>query len=285
VATIRDYFENEARASNAVSAFEFAEGVSPYRKIKVEAKISYKQEENSKYWSLFVEGFSDLGFVGALFQNEEILACAFKGEPEQEIGFLGSEERQLLSLFRFTGRVYFYIDALLSEEQKGFIKSLGKNYSFDVVIRDQGYATLENERRTPLAFISHDSRDKDGLVRELAYEMERLLCPVWYDEFSLKPGDNLTPSIDKGIEQAKKCIVILSPSFLSNTGWTAYEFKAIREKDAFNNGSGVMIPVWHGVSVEQVRAYDEGLSGILALNSSDGVRSLAESLVKSIREA
>jgi hypothetical protein len=283
MAIIRDYFENEARALNAESVFEFAEGAPPYRKIKVVAKISYKQEENSKYWSLFVEGFSDLGFVDALFQNEEIRACAFKGEPEQEIGFLGSEERQLLSLFRFTGRVYFYIDALLSEEQKGFIKSLGKNYSFDVVIRDQGYATLENERRTPLAFISHDSRDKDDLVRALAYEMESLLCPVWYDEFSLKPGDNLASSIDKGITQAQKCNVILSPSFFSNPGWTQYEFNQILDREEFNFKVRVMIPVWHEVNSEQVKAYSSGLENILGIKSSIGIQALAKQLVDQLR--
>ena len=73
----------------------------------------------------------------------------------------------------------------------------------------------------PLAFISHDSRDKDGLLRQLAHEMVRLLCPVWYDEYSLKVGDSrLRANIEKGLKEARKCIIILSPNFLSNEGWS-----------------------------------------------------------------
>ena len=102
---------------------------------------------------------------------------------------------------------------------------LGKGY---LSIRDREYARKRSASEKPLAFISHDSRDKDGLLRQLAHEMVRLLCPVWYDEYSLKVGDSrLRANIEKGLKEARKCIIILSPNFLSNEGWSKAEFDSI----------------------------------------------------------
>lgn len=49
-------------------------------------------------------------------------------------------------------------------------------------------------------FISHASEDKELLVRELAIALRNLGLRVWYDEFTLKPGDSLYESIDRGLE-------------------------------------------------------------------------------------
>jgi len=50
------------------------------------------------------------------------------------------------------------------------------------------------------AFISHDSEDKD-IARCIAINLRKRICPVWYDEFSLKVGDNLRVSIEKGLKK------------------------------------------------------------------------------------
>ena len=76
------------------------------------------------------------------------------------------------------------------------------------------------EIEKPMAFISHHSKDKDRIVRPLAIGLNSRLCFVWYDEFSLKVGDSLRESIESGIKDAKKCVLILTPNFLSNPGWT-----------------------------------------------------------------
>jgi hypothetical protein len=48
-------------------------------------------------------------------------------------------------------------------------------------------------------FISHASEDKDNFMRPLADELRRRQIEVWFDEFSLKPGDSLRTSIDLGL--------------------------------------------------------------------------------------
>ncbi len=50
---------------------------------------------------------------------------------------------------------------------------------------------------------------------------------MWYDEFSLRVGDNLRDSIEKGLKECRRCILVLSPNFISNKGWTKTEFDSI----------------------------------------------------------
>jgi hypothetical protein len=47
-------------------------------------------------------------------------------------------------------------------------------------------------------FISHASEDKDAVVRPFAEALEARGLKVWYDEFTLRVGDSLRQSIDRG---------------------------------------------------------------------------------------
>ena len=62
------------------------------------------------------------------------------------------------------------------------------------------WASLRASLEKPLAFISHDLRDEDAIARPLAAELTKFPgCRIWYDEYSLKVGDNLRESIEKEI--------------------------------------------------------------------------------------
>ena len=56
-----------------------------------------------------------------------------------------------------------------------------------------------SERKPWDVFVSHASEDKDAFVRPLAAALQSLGVSIWYDEFSLRVGDSLSRSIDKGI--------------------------------------------------------------------------------------
>ena len=154
----------------------------------------------------------------------------------------------------FSGRIIFYVDAILDDALKQQLGALGRSRGVWVQIRDRRYEEFITMYERPLGFISHDSRDKDSLVRELAEKLRRGLCPVWYDEFSLQPGDSLHDSISAGLQSSKKCVVVLSPNFLANPGWGKAEFNAIMNRQ-FAEGGNVVIPVWHGVTRDEVAAY------------------------------
>ena len=131
--------------------------------------------------------------------------------------------------------------------------------------RSQDYVSARTKFETPLAFISHDSREKDEVAKPITINLQRMLCPVWYDEFALKVGDNLRESIEKGLKDCKKCVLILSPNFFSNKGWTKKEFDSIFTREIIEE-SQLVLPVWFGVTKQQVYDYSPSLLNVKGLD-------------------
>src|SRR5258705_3603605 len=91
-------------------------------------------------------------------------------------------------------------------------------------------------------FISHAWEDKDAVARPLAAALTASGLSVWYDELSLKIGDSLSQSINRGIAESEFGIVILSSSFLSKK-WTQDELGGILARE--DAGNRILLPVWH----------------------------------------
>ncbi len=130
-------------------------------------------------------------------------------------------------------------------------------------------------------FISHASEDKDSLVRPLAILLERLSVKVWYDEFSLKLGDNLSLSIDKGLQESRYGLLILSKSFLAKN-WTDYEYRSLLSRQI--EGERVLLPLWYDIDKEDVKKYSLYLAGIKALPVSLGnLKTVIPSVLQVVR--
>ncbi|WP_290796511.1 toll/interleukin-1 receptor domain-containing protein [Flavihumibacter sp. UBA7668] len=130
-------------------------------------------------------------------------------------------------------------------------------------------------------FISHASEDKDTIVRQLADTLEKLQVKVWYDEFSLKVGDSLSRTIDDGLIKSKFGIVIISKKFLEKR-WTDYEYRSLLSKE--ENETKVILPLWHGITQEEVKSFSLYLSDKFALDTSKmSINKLALSLIETIR--
>ncbi len=114
-------------------------------------------------------------------------------------------------------------------------------------------------------FISHASEDKEDFVKPLANVLKELKLNVWYDEFTLKIGDSLSSSINKGLISSKYGLVILSKSFIKK-GWTDYELKSLLSREV--GSSKVILPIWHNVTREEIMSYSLYLGDKYALNSS-----------------
>lgn len=282
MSTVREYYDLTARALNAQREWHLSKGDgSP--PVIVLGKISYSQEENAKYWSFYIPPEADIGCIEYLLKQKNVIECYIQeGEPDQVIGFADNPERQSLSSFVFTRRIYLYIDDVVKNVKKAQVIELGESLGFSLRIRDRDYVKECDKLSKPLAFISHDSRDKDVLVRELAIELSKLLCPVWYDEFTLKVGDSLRANIEKGLKETKKCVVILSPNFLNNGGWGKAEFDSVYTREIIEK-SNVILPVWHNVGVQEVYDYSPRLADKVGLNSAEGVPALARKLAEVIK--
>jgi hypothetical protein len=138
-------------------------------------------------------------------------------------------------------------------------------------------------RKRPEVFVCHDSRDKKEIANEVAERLMRLGCRVWYDDFSLAVGDSLRESIECGLKKAEKCILILSPRFLSNGGWTKAEFNSIFSIEV-GQRQNIILPVWAGVTRSQVLAYSPMLADRVGVNWSLGSKEVVRRLLSSIRE-
>ena len=102
-------------------------------------------------------------------------------------------------------------------------------------------------------------------------------CPVWFDKFSLQIGDNLRESIERGIRECQKCVLIISPNFLANNGWSKSEFEMIFNREIVEK-QHVILPVWVGVDPTQVFEYSPSLVGRYALNWNDGLDHVAQGI-------
>lgn len=120
-------------------------------------------------------------------------------------------------------------------------------------------------------FISHASEDKGTLVQPLANILRAFGVRVWYDEFTLKIGDSLSRAIDRGLSQSAFGVIVLSPSFIAKR-WPEYELRGLIAKEMA--GKKTILPIWHGVTREDVLRFSPTLADALALVSED--RSLAD---------
>ena len=111
-------------------------------------------------------------------------------------------------------------------------------------------------------FISHASEDKDAIVRPLATILERLSVRVWYDESSLQLGDSLTATIDRGLQESRYGLVVLSKAFLSKQ-WPEYEYRSLMTREI--DGERVILPLWYDVTKEDVKSFSLYLADIMAL--------------------
>lgn len=130
-------------------------------------------------------------------------------------------------------------------------------------------------------FISHASEDKDDFVRPLAEYLKSKSIKVWYDEFTLKVGDSLRKSIDKGLINSRFGTIVLSSSFFSKN-WTQYELDAMVAKEM--EGHKMILPIWHKVSKTEVLNFSPTLADKVALNSSlNSIEEIGEKLITVIK--
>lgn len=114
-------------------------------------------------------------------------------------------------------------------------------------------------------FICHASEDKDAVVRPLAHALRDAGLSVWYDEFELRIGDSLRRKIDHGLGRSHFGIVVLSAAFFGK-GWANYELDGLVTRAV--SGEQVLLPVWHGVTKQEVIDYSPSLADKLARSTA-----------------
>lgn len=132
-------------------------------------------------------------------------------------------------------------------------------------------------------FILHASEDKDQIVRPLAFSLQQAGLRVWYDEFELRIGDSLRRKIDKGLAKSRFGVVVLSKSFLEK-GWANYELDGMITRVV--SGEQVILPIWHGITKQEVIDYSPSLADKLARSTATHtVEEIASEIATLIQEA
>lgn len=181
----------------------------------------------------------------------------------------------------FTGRVYLYSEQPVSAQLKEQMNSESKLEGYSLIFRSVEYVEQRNKFEKPQAFISHDSRDKLEIAEPLAVHLTKLMCPLWYDEFSLKVGDSLRDSIENGLKECHKCVFIITQNFLSNGGWSKREYDSVFTREIMEKRN-VIIPIWYNVTPQDVYSYSPILADRVAVDWSLGIEKVANKILLAI---
>ncbi len=127
-------------------------------------------------------------------------------------------------------------------------------------------------------FLSHASEDKDDFVRPLA-EGLREEFEVWYDEYSLLVGPSLLGQISKGLRQCQYGIVVLSKHFFEKK-WPRSELDGLFDLEPADQS--LILPIWHGVTHEEVSQFSPILASRGATRSELGIPRVVSDLKRSI---
>lgn len=182
MATLKEYFDTDfTRVLNVAQPLTVASrsGDDP---VQVQARVHFDFDSNTKYVSCFVPETPDpLSVSVALLKDIKQILSIADGAIVQ-IGFPGGEEARDSRDLRFSGRVFLYTEHRIPSDKAAQLSAEAKGNGLSVQIRGPEYAATRSAWEKPLAFISHDSRDKDLIARPIALGLSKLMCPVWFDE-------------------------------------------------------------------------------------------------------
>lgn len=115
-------------------------------------------------------------------------------------------------------------------------------------------------------FLSYSAADSKEFARQLADALQARSVSVWLDEDQIQVGDNAITKLGEGLGSSRYGLVILSPEFFGRD-WSAQELKALLRRET--EGQSMILPVWHGVSQDEVQRYAPDLALKRALKADD----------------
>ena len=123
-------------------------------------------------------------------------------------------------------------------------------------------------------FISYASEDGPDFAEPLAKELGSDY-DVWFAPYELKVGDSLLAKINDGLRSCDYGVVILSHHFFAKK-WPAAELSGLFALE--EPSKKVILPVWRGLSEEDVKRYSPILADRKAADGSSGVEAVAAAL-------
>ena len=117
-------------------------------------------------------------------------------------------------------------------------------------------------------FISHAVEDKIEIANELCKRLERAGLKVWYSGNELSIGDRIESMIQKGLEQSRFGIAVLTKHYIKKN-WTMREFYSMLAKE--RDDRKVILPVLHDISISDLRAKDLTIADKFGISTANGL--------------
>lgn len=171
---------------------------------------------------------------------------------------LDGERRLHPDSLPFTGRVAIYSDSEIGDAEWSALTKAAVSAGVYLTFHGPEYARSRAKGEHPLAFISHDSRN-ESLARRLAEQLRGFGAPVRFDGFSIASGESLRESIERGVRECQRVIVILSRSYLDSTRSAKKEIDSLLSRNVEGKGT-VVIPIWYGIDHAEVESYSAMLA-------------------------
>jgi TIR domain len=286
-------------------AFEQATGKTIYETIHVKVLIDFPA--NVRFLSVYLtdeknaetvaagllanlntvlmhQGVSNLGLPHAGAASAGISLRVENRNPESILAYyrhFGDGPEIEAGTVPFSGRIYIFSEFELDEQRRLRISRMAQSANLSLRFRGPHFASEVDRIQKPKAFISHDSRDKASIALPIALGLQRMMCPVWYDEFSMSVGQSLRESIESGIKQCGYCILVLTPNFLRNGGWPKREYTMAFTKELVEEENRIL-PVWQGVTKKEVYEYSPHLADRLAVSWDLGEEEVCRRLYRAI---
>lgn len=166
MATLREYFDTSfPRMMGLTSPIVVqAETLAP---VEVPARLHLDFDSNCKFFSLYAPKHASRNTLfGALLKNIPAIMDSMKG-LEVSSGYPW-ETPTTTSELRFTGRVYLYSESDIPRAEIEIIEGQARTVGLSVRVRERIFAEEKSKLEKPVAFISHDSRNKDAIARPIA---------------------------------------------------------------------------------------------------------------------
>ena len=125
-------------------------------------------------------------------------------------------------------------------------------------------------------FLSHSSKDK-GRVRESAERMRSAGLRVWFDEWLIKPGDDIYLAVEKGLQNSRTQILFLSSGALESE-WVDMERSTALFRDPSNSYRRFVPALLSTCEIP------DGLKRLKYVDLREGDDASVNSLIKGLRD-
>ena len=163
MATLKDYFALDANTMCLSKTYTVGDANS-LETYSFEARLHLNFEANALYVSYYFEKttFLNCPALFGLSKLDEVLK--FREDTYMEAGMLG-EKKMKSSNMVFTGRIFIYDENVETAMYDDEVLKQAEMNGHQVQFRRETYAVSRANAEHPVAFISHDSRDKEIIAR------------------------------------------------------------------------------------------------------------------------